>query len=133
MNAPEHLQHKPIVAVNDYDKIDGPHAHHTDTRALSIGQAQYDGNHISGKVWRHTGNKWSRQSEEMPIHRSIDLATLFVASLLASNGVKAPLSNLNEQVVDGNKLKAIHDYYLKHETIIKPKLEELKRVLDKLL
>ena len=24
---------------------------------------------ISAKVWRHTGEKWSRQSEEMPLHR----------------------------------------------------------------
>ncbi|HFM9265615.1 TPA: DUF6530 family protein, partial [Enterococcus faecium] len=31
---------------------------------------------ISGKVWRHTGEKWSRQSEELPITRILDLAIL---------------------------------------------------------
>jgi hypothetical protein len=31
---------------------------------------------ISAKVWRYTGEKWSRQSEELPMHRVIDLALL---------------------------------------------------------
>jgi len=31
---------------------------------------------ISAKIWRHTGEKWSRQSEEMPLHRVLDLAIL---------------------------------------------------------
>ncbi|WP_249650981.1 DUF6530 family protein, partial [Lysinibacillus sp. D4A3_S15] len=30
----------------------------------------------SAKVWRHTGGKWSRQSEELPLHRVLDLAIL---------------------------------------------------------
>ena len=33
---------------------------------------------ISAKVWRYTGEKWSRQSEELPLHRVIDLAILIV-------------------------------------------------------
>ena len=35
---------------------------------------------ISAKVWRYTGEKWSRQSEELPIHRVIDLAILVCRS-----------------------------------------------------
>lgn len=31
---------------------------------------------ISAKVWRYTGEKWSRQSEELPIHRVLDMAIL---------------------------------------------------------
>jgi hypothetical protein len=31
---------------------------------------------ISAKVWRYTGEKWSRQSEELPLHRILDLAIL---------------------------------------------------------
>jgi hypothetical protein len=31
---------------------------------------------VSAKVWRHTGGKWSRQSEELPLHRVLDLAIL---------------------------------------------------------
>ena len=31
---------------------------------------------VSAKVWRYTGEKWSRQSEELPVHRVLDLALL---------------------------------------------------------
>jgi len=37
---------------------------------------------ISGKVWRHTGEKWSRQSEELPLSRILDLAILVAQSSL---------------------------------------------------
>lgn len=36
---------------------------------------------LSAKVWRYTGEKWSRQSEELPIHRVFDLASLLWALL----------------------------------------------------
>ena len=35
---------------------------------------------ISAKVWRYTGEKWSRQSEELPLHRVLDLAILVCRS-----------------------------------------------------
>ncbi|HSG29054.1 MAG TPA: DUF6530 family protein, partial [Candidatus Krumholzibacterium sp.] len=37
---------------------------------------------ISAKIWRHTGGKWSRQSEEMPLHRVLDLAILIARARL---------------------------------------------------
>ena len=37
---------------------------------------------ISAKVWRHTGEKWSRQSEELPLHRVLDLAILTCRAML---------------------------------------------------
>ena len=30
MNSPKHLSHKPIISVNDYDKIDALYADKTD-------------------------------------------------------------------------------------------------------
>lgn len=33
-------------------------------------------------MWRHTGGKWSRQSEELPLHRVLDLAILVCESQL---------------------------------------------------
>lgn len=79
---PTHLKHKPIIAVDNYDKIDSKYAGKADARSLSIGTAQYDHSEISLKVWRNVNDKWSRQSEELPIHRNIDLSILFIASLL---------------------------------------------------
>ncbi len=79
MKIPNHLQHSPVIVVEDYDRIDGPYAGKTDAKGLSLGLAQWNDRgqvDISAKVWRHTGEKWSRQSEEMPLHRVLDLALL---------------------------------------------------------
>jgi hypothetical protein len=79
MKIPAELRHKPVIVSDNYDLIDGRNANNTDAKGLSLGLAQWNdrGNlDISAKVWRHTGEKWSRQSEEMPLHRVLDLAIL---------------------------------------------------------
>ncbi|MBO2682802.1 DUF6530 family protein [Shewanella algae] len=84
MSIPTHLKHKPVIEVDDYDRIDGPYANNTDAKGLSIGIAQWNTpgwTELSAKVWRNTGNKWSRQSEELPLHRVIDLATLICITM----------------------------------------------------
>ena len=81
MKIPSELKHKPVIVSQDYDLIDGRKAHKSDAKGLSLGLAQWNerGNvDISAKVWRHTGGKWSRQSEELPLHRILDLAILIV-------------------------------------------------------
>lgn len=77
MKIPTNLKHKPVVVTEDYGNIDGRFAHSSDAQGLSLGLAQWNDRgrvDISAKVWRHTGDKWSRQSEEMPLHRVLDLA-----------------------------------------------------------
>lgn len=79
MNIPTTLKHKPVVAAQGYDRIDGRAAYESDAKGLSLGLAQWNDRgrvDISAKVWRYTGEKWSRQSEELPLHRVIDLAIL---------------------------------------------------------
>jgi len=81
MKIPTELKHKPVIISEDYDLIDGRYADKSDAKGLSLGLAQWNerGNlEISAKIWRHTGEKWSRQSEEMPLHRVLDLAILIV-------------------------------------------------------
>jgi hypothetical protein len=83
MKIPVELKHKPVIVSEDYDKIDGRFAHQSDAKGLSLGLAQWNDRgkvEISAKVWRHTGEKWSRQSEEMPLHRVLDLAILICKS-----------------------------------------------------
>lgn len=85
MKIPENLKHKPVIKVEDYDTVDGKNALHTDAKGLSLGLAQWNDRgkvDISGKVWRHTGKKWSRQSEELPLTRILDLAILVAQSSL---------------------------------------------------
>ncbi|NQV15795.1 hypothetical protein HQ531_10095 [bacterium] len=79
MNIPTELKHKPVIVSEDYDKIDGRSAYNSDAKGLSLGLAQWNERgkvDISAKVWRYTGEKWSRQSEELPLHRVLDLAIL---------------------------------------------------------
>ena len=79
MEIPTTLKHKPVIVSENYENIDGRSAYHSDAKGLSLGLAQWNDRgkvDISAKVWRHTGEKCSRQSEELPIHRVIDLAIL---------------------------------------------------------
>ena len=128
MKTPTHLQHKPIIAVDDYDQIDGIYAGNSDTKALSIGQAQYDEHELSAKTWRRPGQKWSRQSEEMPLHRVLDLSILLVASLLPKN----TSTSLKQKTVDGQNAQRIMDYFKNNKSILEPKLKELRNLLNQL-
>lgn len=77
MKIPTTLKHKPVIVSENYENVDGRYAYHSDAKGLSLGLAQWNDRgkvDISAKVWRHTGEKWSRQSEELPLHRVLDLA-----------------------------------------------------------
>lgn len=79
MKIPTTLKHKPVIVCENYENIDGRNAYNSDSKGLSLGLAQWNDRgkvDISAKVWRFTGEKWSRQSEELPLHRVIDLAIL---------------------------------------------------------
>lgn len=79
MKIPTALKHKPVIVAEDYSRIDGRAAYDTDAQGLSLGLAQWNDRgkvEASAKVWRYTGEKWSRQSEELPLHRVLDLAIL---------------------------------------------------------
>ena len=79
MKIPTNLKHKPVVCAEEYAAIDGKYAGNTDAKGLSLGLAQWNDRgrvDISAKIWRHSGEKWSRQSEEMPMHRVLDLAIM---------------------------------------------------------
>lgn len=79
MQIPTTLKHKPVIVSENYENVDGRRAYQSDAKGLSLGLAQWNDRgklEISAKVWRHTGEKWSRQSEELPLHRALDLAIL---------------------------------------------------------
>ena len=81
--APMHLKHRPILLV-PYEPFDGPYQP-TDVKYLSVGLAQWrnadDPDAVSAKVWRHSDEKWSRMSEEIPLHRLADLCSLMARSV----------------------------------------------------
>lgn len=85
MNIPTTLKHKPVIVSENYENIDGRNAYNSETKGLSLGLAQWNDRgkvDISAKVWRYTGSKWSRQSEELPLHRVLDLAILLCSTKL---------------------------------------------------
>ncbi|SRR6056297_47212 len=85
MKIPTTLKHKPVIISENYENVDGRKAYDSDAKGLSLGLAQWNDRgkvDISAKVWRYTGEKWSRQSEEMPLHRALDLAILICRSKL---------------------------------------------------
>ena len=85
MKIPTTLKHKPVIVSENYENVDGRYAYPSDAKGLSLGLAQWNDRgkvDISAKVWRHTGEKWSRQSEELPLHRVLDLAILICRTML---------------------------------------------------
>ncbi len=66
MKIPTTLKHMPVIVSENYEQVDGRYAGNTDAKGLSLGLAQWNDRgkvDISAKVWRYTGEKWSRQSE----------------------------------------------------------------------
>ena len=98
---PFNLAHKPLLTV-PYAAYDGPYANKTDAYHLSIGRAQWAKHYedeYSAKVFRHSSERWSRQSEELPLHRVIDLAVMAAVALTAgaSKGVLLPAKTFENQ------------------------------------
>ena len=132
---PHYLKHKPIYEINNYALFDGPYAGDSDAIGLSIGLAQWTERgttDISAKVWRHTrnkktgfeGGKWSRQSEELPLHRVLDLS-LFVCKIMT--GEKDFFVQGNQTVIEES---ADNEYFDDDMKILKEYLEENKEIMD---
>lgn len=84
MKIPTELKHKPVIVCENYEQVDGRTAYSSEAKGLSIGLAQWNDRgrvDAAAKVWRYTGEKWSRQSEELPLHRVLDLAILLARSM----------------------------------------------------
>lgn len=75
---PTHLKHRCLYLL-PYEGFDGQYSNHTDCKYLGVGIAQYregEDTPVSVKSWRKPEDKWSRQSEELPTHRNIDMTIL---------------------------------------------------------
>ncbi|RYF41287.1 MAG: hypothetical protein EOO38_20870 [Cytophagaceae bacterium] len=143
---PNHLDHKPVFAV-PYEKFDGHFAddekNPTDIRYISVGNAQYDGDQVSVKTMRRTEGRWSRQAEELPLHRLIDMTT-FLAMVLfqAKDGeLEIPAGTFHNQddtlhvQQEGRRLGELATYeaYLQqHLPLHKERLAALYDVLTEL-
>ena len=122
------------MSLDDYCHYDGPYADHTDAQALSIGYAQYqeeeeeEEEEISAKVWRRPDKKWSRMSEEMPIHRVFDLAILYLSTLLEVNPPIEYASKIDRHP-EKNGVAIIKKQYHENKEILNCRIRALKELL----
>ncbi len=124
---PTHLKHKPILVADNYENKDGEY---TDCKALSIGEAQWNNEEISAKIWRHTGKRWSRQCEEIPLHRCLDLTILILSAFLKDSETDLSNTYLGEKVHDKTKISKIKKYIEENPDLMQ-RIGEIKRVLGK--
>ena len=117
---PTWLSHKPVVAV-DYEKKDAT----GDAKFLSIGKATWDPEDFSAKVWRWADKcgRWSRQSEELPLWRVLDLAALLIAVI---NGRE---SNLSESVINEDDIESMKAFIQDNMPMFEPKMMEIYKLL----
>jgi hypothetical protein len=143
MPVPEHLEHKPVFSI-PYRDFDGIHVGNTDARFLSIGLAQYDEDCVSAKTMRHIRGRWSRQAEELPLHRAVDL-TLFIAETLFgshNDHVTIPSGTFENQREDlpvamntnrsEDEIVRFRDFMDRHGPQLRRRLRALASVLDDL-
>ena len=72
---PHQIAHSPVYGLR-YNAHDPDRENDSDVHWLTIGWAQWDEDEPAAKVVRHSGQRWSRQSEEIPVSRLVDLTTL---------------------------------------------------------
>lgn len=130
MNAPNHLLHKPIIERPDYATIDSIFYRvgqlDTDAQAISIGLSQYNPHkEITAKMWRNPRNKWSRQSEELPLHRVLDMAILIIENLKTNlNGMPTGTA-----VSSNDDLHKIESFYKTHAPEFENRLKEIEKAI----
>ena len=119
---PTWLKHQPIIGV-DYSKKD---AMAGDAKFLSIGKSTWDSEDISAKVWRWSddGEKWSRQSEELPLWRVLDLAKLLIAV------IKGKTSSLGEEIISDSDKEFLCSFINENMELYAPRMSELKSLLE---
>lgn len=139
---PQNLAHKPVYAL-PYEHFDGFYAGETDARFISVGLAQYDKNEVSVKIFRHTGEKWTRQSEELPLHRAIDAVTFLTRAIFGTGDGNAvfqanTFENQDESLEisrenrTSRELTKFHRFISENEDLLKARLNSLYELLDEL-
>lgn len=126
LNIPMYLSHKPIIACDylAYTNADD------DAKYLSIGHAQYDYDAASIKIFRHTGEKWSRQSEELPINRVGDMALLLLSAMKKVYKSSSDNTILNEVTLKEDELDFLRNEFESNKERIKGSFFEIKRLLN---
>lgn len=122
---PQYLGHKPIIEDAAYQQKDARFYNSTtDAEAISLGKAIYDETEISAKMWRYGNNKWSRQSEELPLHRVLDMAIFIVNNL---KSISNP-SLINSEASESPQI--IRNYYNNNRLEFDRRISEIESAIQ---
>lgn len=128
----DYLKHKAAISTRDYYKHDGEFAPNTDARVLSIGLSTYeDEKYISAKVWRRGQYNWSRQSEDLPLHRVLDLSIMIISALVAKKTGKLENHYLDLEYIKDVDLQTFHQYLNNQRPELDERLQEISLMLKK--
>ncbi|WP_345951292.1 DUF6530 family protein [Mucilaginibacter sp. PAMB04274] len=130
--APMHLTHKPVIATVDARTLDDPEhdGSWTDVRSLSIGKAQWDDPDVfSVKIWRSVDGRWTRQSEEVPLHRALDLAILVIDALIEERSGTFMGHHLHPVIVAPNSLEELHEFIRDNRGILTERIIEINSLI----
>ena len=116
--------HWPILSV-DYERTDKD-AGYGDAHFMDIGQSTWNKDDLSAKLWRwaYNGERWSRQSEELPLSRVLDLAILISAAATGKSSALQEFYQREEQK------ETLQDFLTENMPVLGPKLDELRRILE---
>lgn len=122
-NIPTNLRHIPIVYI-DYEDIDV----YGGAKFLSLGRATWNKDDCSAKIWRESAEHWSRQSEELPLARLLDLSILLI-SMIKSNNNKSYFKEKNIKISKTEDVEFLMDYLNDNMQLYLPKIEQIKDLL----
>ena len=137
---PTWLKHQPVYLL-PYEHFDGPYADETDAKYLGFGLAQWrhdgsDPHALSIKSWRKPDERWSRQSEEIPLHRHVDM-TILLAHIMASRSVptvELPAGTFfnQSQPIELVELVQIPEASSPSQELCRERLRKLREILNQL-
>lgn len=131
VDMPTWLSHKPIIACN-YRMVNPDD--YNDAQYISVGRAQYDPNDASVKIFRHSGNRWSRQSEEVPIQRlGYMLEMLLIAILQCQrSGEESFRSELLEEIIAPEDMDFLREQIMANRHSIRDSLNRIKALIEEI-
>ena len=132
---PTWLHHRPILAC-DYQELNKTivDRDYDDAKFISVGRAQYNNDELSVKMFRWSGNRWSRQSEEVPIQRLPFMMAMMLNAIyrVQHKNQKKFKSDFNERLVMPEDLDFMGDCFGAYKELICRGLKEVKDLINRI-
>ena len=132
---PTWLHHRPILAC-DYQELNKTivDRDYDDARFISVGRAQYGNDELSVKMFRWSGNRWSRQSEEVPVQRLPFMMAMMLNAIyrVQHKSQKRFKSDFDERLVMPEDLDFMGDCFGTYKELISRGLKEVKDLINRI-